>query len=131
MKIILHTEAGTQGAGTLVRQIQEQMPQIRIRRSTTMDELEGELGRPFNRIAVVLIYGASQKLLDDLADLAFFFENKKLILVLSKPGQALVRAGLKLGPSFIGYQENGTADLLKVLNQIHEKESSLGNMVFQ
>jgi len=86
--------------------IQDQLPKIQIETITSIDTLSRIIGRPLNRIAVIVIFLTCQKEIDQWLGLKSLFDNIRLILILPDRTKSMVASGLQLHPSFISYSDS-------------------------
>ncbi len=121
MKIILHSDAMEKRSIKLEKLIHEQLPGIEIKVSIEIEGLKKDLCKPLNGISVAVLMVSSIKNLEQLLELKAFFDNTKLILILSEKIKAAQTTGFQLNPCFISYLDSDLNDTLLVIKKIKER----------
>lgn len=125
MKLIIYAENRTKMGKKLEISIQDTLPKIQIDTITSIDDLSRIIGRPLNRIAVIVIFVTCQKEIDQWLGLKSLFDNIRLILVLPDRTKGMVASGLQLHPSFISYCDSDYLDITSVLKKIYQRTKAV------
>ena len=121
MKLIIYAENRTEMGKKLTISIQDKLPKIQIDTITSINDLSRKLGRPLNRVAVIVIFVTCQKDIDQWLGLKSLFDNIRLILVLPDRTKGMVASGLQLHPSFISYSDSDYRYITSVLKKIYQR----------
>ena len=125
MKLIIYAENRTEMGKKLTISIQDKLPKIQIDTITSINDLSRKLGRPLNRVAVIVIFVTCQEDIDQWLGLKSLFDNIRLILVLPDRTKGMVASGLQLHPSFISYSDSDYIDITSVLKKIYQRTKAV------
>ena len=121
MKIVLYSNGLKNLGKKLEDMILLRVAGAQVENYLSIEKIVQILRQPLNCVSVVVLLVASEDQLIKFNSMNPFFDNIKVILILSDRQKETLELGHKLKTSFISYIDSDLQDVVSVLEQIEKK----------